>query len=465
MTPRLLAIAIVVCASGNAGAQGLNFGEREAKPAPQWLNQLTIYEIWLKAFSPEGTIRGATPRLRDVADLGAKAVYLGPIAKRSAAPHASPYNIADYNTIGAEYGTDQDLRDFVAEAHKLSLKVMLDIVYYHAAPDSVLRNEPDSFVKTADGKIARGFWPQPLPDYKNPRVRRYLIDSLLHWVRDFDVDGFRCDVGGGVPISFWDEARKELDLVKPHLIMLSESDRPDDQLEAFDINYNFDYYLTLRSVLVDGNPASDIRKQWDRMRATMPRGARLLHFDDNQDWRRPVLEFGEKASMLCSVLNFTLDGIPMIYNGQEIGDPTLTHWSSLAPVHWLDAPHVSINGDHRKATLDFYKKLFQMRAANPALTSGELEWINNSAPDSVLSFLRKGAGEEVLVILNLSNRKLDVTVDLPVMDYYSVENLLHEGKVWFPLYSGRVSTKLDAFDYLVGKRIPLAPLQTSDSGK
>jgi glycosidase len=450
----LLTVVVLTLTIPIDAGQNLSFGSRNAKPVPEWLNRLTIYEIWLKAFSKEGTLRGATPRLHYISELGASAIYLGPIAKRSATPHASPYNIADYNVIDAEYGTDQDLRDFVAEAHKLHLKVLLDIVYYHAAPDSTMMKDSGSFLKTPGGEIAGGFWKQPMPDFKNSRVRRYLADSLVHWVRDFDVDGFRCDVGGGVPVAFWEQARRELDKQKPDVILLSESDRPDDQLNAFDINYNFEYYLALQSVMLKGEPASTIRRQWEEMRRTMPQGARLLHFDDNHDWRRPVLEFGEEGSMVCSVLNFALDGIPLIYNGQEIGDASLTHWTSSAPIHWLDDPRQSVNGDHRKQIFAAYKKLFQMRADHAEFTSGDLVWVNNSEPDSVLSFLRiKGTGE-ILVILNMSNRKLRVTIDLPVMDYYVVDELLKGGQTWFPLYSGRVSTELGGFGYLVGKKIP-----------
>lgn len=101
-----------------------------------------------------------------------------------------------------------------------------------------------------------------------------------------------------------------------------------------------------------------------------------------------------------------------------------------------------------------------MRSSEPALTSGELIWINNTQPDSVLSFLRKKGRDEILVILNLSNRATPVTIDLPVMDYYSVQNLLTDGKTWFQLYSGRVSANLGAYESIVGKRIPLAALQT-----
>jgi glycosidase len=336
---------------------------------------------------------------------------------------------------------------------------MLDIVYYHAAPDNVLlERKPELFIKTEDGKIARGFWPQPLPDYDNPTMRKYLVDSLVHWARDFDIDGFRCDVGGGIPESFWVEARKALDKVNPEIVLLSESDRPDDQLRAFDINYNFNYYLALRSVLRDGTPAISVRKSWETMHATMPRGARLLHFSDNHDWPRAVITFGEKGAIAASVLNFTLDGIPFLYNGQEVDDATATAWRRLAPIRWSD-PGNRADEAAIEATQDLYKKLFAMRASEAALTSGTMIWIDNDQPDSVLSFLRKRDNTQILVIINLSNRNVHVTIDLPVMDYYSVQNLLNPDKTWFSLYSGRVSADLGAFAYIVGRKIPLAPLE------
>jgi glycosidase len=444
-------------AAGPAPGQNLAFGNMNARPVPEWLYQSSIYEVWLDAFSKQGDLKGAIPGLKQIADLGATIVYLGPIAKRSGDPHASPYSIADYNEIDPEAGSAKDLHDFIEAAHKLHLKVMLDIVYYHTAPDSSMRKDNDFFVHTEGGAIARGFWPQPLPDFHNPQVRKYLIDSLVHWVRDFGVDGYRCDVGGGVPLSFWEEARKALDGVNPQVILLSESDRPDDQLHAFDINYNFQYYLALRSVLRDGAPAIKLRENWEEMHATLPRGARVLHYSDNHDWPRAVLQYGRKGAMAASVLNFTLDGIPFLYNGQEVDDTTATAWRSSGPIRWSD----SGNGDEEEAiqaTRDAYKKLFATRASYPALTRGEVIWINNSEPASVLSFLRKQGDQEILVMLNLSNRALHVTIDLPVMDYYKVDNLLSPGQTWFQLYSGRVSADLAGFGYVVGKKVPLAPL-------
>jgi glycosidase len=450
--------AIVLLAAAQVcQAQGLSFESRKARPEPAWMSKTIIYELWLGAFSKEGTLRGALQGLPRIADLGVTVVYLGPIAKHSSTPYVSPYNVADYNAVDPQYGTQRDLREFVTAAHKLQLKLMLDVVYYHSSPDNVAAKIPGFFVKTEDGKVARGFWPQPLPDFSNPEVRRYLVQSLVHWVKDIGVDGFRCDVGAGVPISFWEEARRELDRVNPEVILLSEADRPDDQLQAFDINYNFQYYLTLRSVLRDGAPALKIRENWENTKSTMPAGAQLLHFSDNHDWRRAVLEFGEKGALAASTLNFMLDGIPFLYNGQEIADGTPTHWNSLAPIDWTPARDTA--NQTGRSTLEKYKQLMEARKRYPALTEGEVIWINNTEPQSVLSFIRKKGRDEILVMLNVSNRQTHVTIDLPVMDYYAIDNVLTAGKTSFQLYSGRVSADLGAYDAVVGKRIPLAPLE------
>ncbi len=165
--------------------------------------------------------------------------------------------------------------------------------------------------------------------------------------------------------------------------------------------------------------------------------------------------------MAATILNFTLDGIPFIYNGQEVGDPTPTEWRTRAPIQWQELEITSDKNQYR-ATLEAYKTLFRIRAKYAALTSGDVIWVNNTEPDSVLSFLRRKGGEEILVILNLSNRQVHVTLDLPVMDYYSVENLIEEGETWFQLYSGRVSANLGAFEAVVGKKIPLAAAASKD---
>ena len=135
-----------------------------------------------------------------------------------------------------------------------------------------------------------------MPNFANPQVREYFVAILVHWVRDVKADGFRCDVADSVPLEFWEQAREALDKVNPEVVILAEADRPDDQLKAFDLNYNYAYYMTLVSVMREGEKASRIREQWEKAHSTYPRGARLLHFSDNHDQTRAVLQFGTEEA-------------------------------------------------------------------------------------------------------------------------------------------------------------------------
>src|SRR6267142_2958976 len=230
----LLALWIGLCCSPG---QSAGVGEREARVAPDWLKRATIYQVWLRSFSQEGSLKAVTTRLPYLADLGVTIVYLSPFLK---GPH--PFKVSDYYAVNPELGTDDDLKRLIAEAHRLKLKVMMDVVFYHSALDNVLMDDPENYMHTPEGKILLGRWELPRPNFDNPKLRRYLIGSLIHWVKDFGVDGFRCDVSGGVPLPFWEEARDELDGLNPEIILLAECDMPEEQLKAFDISYNYPFY-------------------------------------------------------------------------------------------------------------------------------------------------------------------------------------------------------------------------------
>jgi glycosidase len=307
---------------------------------------------------------------------------------------------------------------------------------------------PDFFMHTPDGRAILGNWGRPRPNFANPKLREFLIDNLVHWVRDDGVDGFRCDVAAGVPLSFWEEARTALDRVNREAILFAEAEMPEQQLNAFDISYNFSYLRdTLQPILGQGEPASRIRELWARQKAIWPHSARLVYSSDNHDQERAVWLFGEKATYAASVVNFTLDGIPFLYNGQEIGDTTPTHYPERLPIPW----------ERRKeSTLTSYRKLFEMRRQEAALTSGELIWLNNNAPESLVTFLRKRGEEQVLVIVNLSNRKLPVTVDLLAADFMPATDLLTGRRVTTAFSPGKIalSAPLGAFEAMVLKHLP-----------
>jgi glycosidase len=299
--------------------QNPSVATQSARAVPDFLNRSVIYQVWMRSFTPEGTLSATATHLSYIADLGATIVYLSPLNVHgypSVFGPSTPYEIKDYDVIDPEYGTEADLKSLVEQAHKLGLKVIMDIVYAHSANDNVLLNRLGFYQRTPDGKLIMSRWKTPMPDFTNPQVHEYFCNNMLHWVRDVGIDGFRADVAGGVPLAFWEEARDAMNKVNPNVIMLAEADAPEQQLKAFDISYNFPYYSALTAVVVNGESAERIQQQWEKVKATLPRGARVLHLNDNHDRNRVDVVMGEKAAIATTVLNFTLDGIPFLYNGQ-----------------------------------------------------------------------------------------------------------------------------------------------------
>jgi len=430
----------------------------QARPSPDWLTRGVMYQVWLRSFTPESTLRAATKRLPQVAELGANIIYLSPVCLQDADMRPefwstrqkasgtnnprNPYRIKDYNRVDPEYGSEADLRQFIATAHKLGLRVLMDLVYFHCGPTSVLMKHPEYFKHDAAGKISTGQWNFPVLDFKNQQLREHLWANMEHWVKDFDVDGFRCDVSDAVPLDFWEEARTRLEPFRPDLVMLAEGRRKDDQIKAFDINYNFWWHSATMAVFRRGETASSLRKLWEKMRDEHPRGARFIRYTENHDIVNDMLRAevvcGERGAAAMSVINFTLDGVPLLYNGQEIGDTSPQSIYARWPVRWEAACLPKA-----KAKFAFHQKLCQLRRTEPALTAGEVIWLDNDQPDAVVSFLRRTGSDEIVTVVNLSNRKTKVQVELPA----KLNSLLADGaKV-----TG-ATLDLEAFGYFVGKK-------------
>lgn len=395
-----------------------------ARPAPAWLSHGIVYQLWLRTFTPEGTLRAAAQRLPAVAALGATVIYLSPVMLQdtdmqrkywstiqlvsSSNNPRGPYRIADYDKIDPEYGSEDDLRAFIAKAHSLGLHVLMDLVYFHTGPTNVLMKEKGFYMTDAQGKVLISRWNFPRLNFANPKVREYLIGNMLHWVTADGADGYRCDVAFLMPLDFWEAARDRLARARPDIGMLAEStNKPREQLKAFDASYSFPWYTTMYGVLVGGQPASALQDCWKIVATAYPTGARFIRYDDNHDKERAGVVFGERGNQLATVINFTIDGIPFIYNGQEVGDATphdpYRHW----PIHWEaeDLPHYA-------AILQWYKDLCKLRRNEPALTDGETLWMQTDRSDSAIAFVRRLKGRDILVVANVSPRPARVSVHL-----------------------------------------------------
>jgi glycosidase len=451
-----LMLALSLASLGQEGP----ISTQHARTAPEFLSRSIIYQIWLRSFTPEGTLYATTAHLPYIADLGATMLYVSPPNVHgypSVFGLSTPYEIKDYDKIDPEYGSEADLKALVTEAHRLGLKVLMDIVYAHSANDNVLLNKPGFYKRSPDGQITLSQWHTPMPDFTKAQVREYFRNNMVHWVKDVGMDGFRADACSRVPVDFWNEARETLDKINPNVIMLAEADQPEEQVKAFDISYNFPYYSALTAVVVNGESAERIRQQWEKAKASFPQGARFLHLNDNHDRNRAAVVFGEKAALATSVLDFTLDGIPLLYNGEEVGDTTPPQQQSHVAIRWdiwkPEGQRRNSIAGQQTAKLRVYKQIIQMRKDEAALTSGDLSFVNNSNLDGVVSFVRKKGNEEILVLINLTNRITKVQVDVPASDYAQARDLLKNRVLPASLSADKFSCQMGAFDYVVAKRV------------
>jgi len=322
----------------------------------------------------------------------------------------SPYAVRDYYAINPDYGTASDLKHLVQVSHSLGFKIVIDIVANHTAWDSVLMKHPEYYKHDAAGNVI-----PPVADwadvaglsYTNAELRKYLVNMLKYWLKEFDLDGFRCDVAGMVPVDLWEEARRELERIKPSIIMIAEAHEPGELVKAFDLDYAWPFHGTMTDVFENGAPATALKASWQETRAQYPKGAMEMRFSDNHDEKRAIARFGERGALAASALVFTMDGVPMLYNGMEVGDTTESGAPALfekLPVFWEIA-------ERRPEFPKFYTQMIALRRAHAALQQGSTEWVANADPNRVLTFNRRGGGEEFLVAINCSSRPFFGTVE------------------------------------------------------
>jgi glycosidase len=398
-------------------ADTVPLNRQQARTSPEWITRGVMYQIQPRAFTPEGTLKTAQAKLPKLAELGVTILYLCPVfvadddmdqagwsprQKRSGMNNPrNPYRMKDYYHVDPEYGTDDDLKAFVQAAHQLKMRVMLDMVYHTCGLKAVfLEKHPDFLKRDKDGKMLLNQWNWPRLNLANPELREYLWKNMERWLRDFDVDGFRCDTAYYLPLDFWEMARERLEKIRPDVGMLAESLREADQLKAFDLNYGWGF---------NWKDAAAIRKQWEKMRAERPRGgAKFVRFIDNHDYANDSYEnrvekrWGTQRVNSVLVALFTLDGVPFLYNGQEVADTARHSIFGRLPINWA-------NGETAvgKARFAFCQKLCALRRSEPALTHDELVWLDNDAPTAVVSYLRTSGSEKILTVLNLTDKAVN----------------------------------------------------------
>lgn len=409
----LLALLLATGLTIHAQQPDPTIASQPARSSPEWLKSGVIYQVFVRSFSPSGDLNGVTARLDDLHNLGVNIVWLMPIHPNGQVKKkgslGSPYAISDYYAIDKPLGIQDDLKKLVQEAHRRQMKVIIDMVANHTAWDSVMMAHPDFYKKDKDGHITYPYdWSDVAAlDYSNPKLRRYMTDALLYWVKNFDIDGYRCDAAGEVPTDFWNDARKELDAVKPDIMMLAEASKPDLMLHAFDIDYAWPMMHVLNDVIMEGHPATSIRASVEEQRALYPKGTLHMRMSDDHDELRATTRYSYPGALAASALMFTLDGAPLIYNGMEVGDSTQSAGPALfeqQKIYWDSA-------SWHPNDLKYYTTLSALRHQHPALQQGELVWVHNSDEQHVVTYLRRSGTEEFLIAVNLSNTPFRGTVE------------------------------------------------------
>ena len=439
-----------------------------SRTAPGYLKKSVIYQIFLRMFTREGTLNGAAGMLPHLAALGVDVLYLCPVTEADDDMRTefwsnrqnrcglgnpkNPYRVKDYYKIDPEYGSGDDLRRFTAYAHELGMRVILDLVYYHCGPAAVFIGEHPDFVKrAADGSVRNGRWHFPELNFDSPALREYLWENMAYFVREFDVDGYRCDVSDAVPLDFWEEGRRRLEALKPDVMMLAESTAGEEQRYAFDVNYAFGWGSMIREVFRGAESSEKLREEWERSREVFLPGARLIRVTETHDIAndlgelRPDREIGLKGHDAMLVINFCIDGVPFLYCGQEIADRGIhSLWANRFYGHGFGIDWSNAVTPEGRARFELLQTLIGLRRSEEALFEGSTAWLRHSAPDSVIAFTRSSERQNLLIAVNCRDIPASVDFERGFARISGPEILLERDAAFHPGKGGR---RIDLLPY------------------
>lgn len=393
---------------------------------PDWSRNAVIYEVNIRQFTEEGTFKAFQQHLPRLKALGVDVLWLMPIHPVSKVNRkgelGSYYAVQNYKDVNPEFGTLNDFKAIVDEAHSLGMKVILDWVANHTGCDNVwINSNPEWYKRDSVGNFVAPYdWTDVYElDYTKDEVREAMTDALEFWVKEYDVDGYRCDVAFLVPLDFWEAARKRLDNIKP-VFMLAEAEKAELTVNAFNMVYNWPLKDVMNQIakgkdaknptylhesLLGNESTIKTALDIDKLRAiqdsVFPCDVYQMNFITNHDensWDGTEYERMGDAVNTFAVLTYTLNGMPLIYTGQEVGlDRRLEFFTKDTPPNW----------ESNKNIVEFYTKLNQLKKSQAALNAGKeggkFVKFSTSNDKSVYAFSRQlDSKNEVLVILNLT---------------------------------------------------------------
>ena len=385
--------------------------QKAAPPMPEWARDATIYEVNTCQFSQEGTFKGIMDHLPRLKELGVDILWFMPIHPISQTNKksklGSPYAVADYKAVNPDYGTISDFKALVKRAHDLGLRVIIDWVPNHTGLDHNWVKTHPEYYTTINGKISTPLDATGKPtnwtdvadlNYDNQAMRKAMIEAMQFWLRECDIDGFRCDVAGLVPNDFWAQARPELDKIKTVFMLAEWEDEPDHFKSCFNMNYGWGLHTVLKAISQGARPATSIDTLIEKNRKRFPPWYFQMHFTQNHDENNkngPLSEsFGPGADAFLT-LTHTLEGMPLVYNGMESNLNKRLIFYEKEPISWANY-----------GKTDFFKSLLTLKHRNRALwnglAGGKSVKIPTDHDEAVYAFYRQKDNDRVAVVVNLS---------------------------------------------------------------
>jgi glycosidase len=413
------AFALVAGAVGNANEPATIGWEARDKVTithPEWSKNAVLYQINTRNFTDDGTFKAAQAELPRLKELGVDILWLMPIhpigKENRKGTLGSPYSVRDYYDVNPEFGTKEDFKAFVDAAHAQGFHVILDLVANHTAWDNELaKQHPDWYEKDWKGDF------RPTPwwdwsdiidlDWSRPGVREHVGGAMEYWVREFDVDGYRADVAGYVPLDFWETARARLEAIRP-VFMLGEVQQTAFHHAAFDGTYAWEWHNTSKNVAHGKGNATSFYGYYAENESLWPRKAMRMTYIENHDsnaWDGTMEESYGPALEAMTALSFTGEGLPLIHNGMEACNAKRLEFFEKDPIDWSGRR----NCDYGTLLYD----LIAFRKANPALANGEwgarMHKLETDRPEQVFAWVRRADGNRVVGLFNFSGNAVNVT--------------------------------------------------------
>jgi alpha-amylase len=383
-----------------------------------WIHTTNVYEVNLRQYTKEGTFNAFAKELPRLKEMGVETLWFMPITpiakKEMKGTMGSYYACSDYTSINPEFGTLDDFKNLVKQAHSMGFKVIIDWVANHTGWDHVwTKTHPEYYEKdsaTNDFKRASGMDDIIELDFKNPALRKAMIDAMQYWVTEADIDGYRCDLAFWVELDFWLEARTALEKTKT-LFWLAESDPIEhaDYYKAFDACYSWTWMHKTEDFYKKNQDKHMLDTVLQQYNSVCGPNDMLLWFTTNHDensWNGTEYEkYGDMAKALA-VFSFTWNGMPLIYSGQEL--PLVKH-----RLKFFDKDPIEWNGKYELH--DFYKTLLTLKKNNLALRAADSTvntyLLTTTADKNVLAFVRKNGNNEVATLINFSKEKISFDVN------------------------------------------------------